>query len=949
MARSKAQQRVLHKSDCAMQMKRPLPGARPTAFTASSALFQLGRLAKVPSVAPVRSEVKNDVIPSSRQSGSSLGQAIDLTLDDEEEEDEPMGAQQTVASNALTATHAIMHSIAPDTCKSTNKSEEVAQSSLQLSDVMVSMVGDAESDVDEDWPIVSSPSSSVPGSVPMTVRKSAPTLAHQSVSALANSKTDHSQTQKDVNSVLDAVCKKVPVCQEKIGVYDHNQTEVTRQQTSTSLPNEISNGEIKVDGSFLHQARESLQNTADIPSSTNDVAQAELLEDGEIFEERVAPTTCMPTVMRDRVDVHNETIGSHPHQRNKKQKKRGKKKTKRKLDAIQMNRASLGELPPTFNRTTRQRVIAAVSPAGQYALALTRTYSRGTFGNVRPVYQDPSPVPFCNGGGLYPPIRPLPQRLHNPPLSQPYEESQILRVNRQGSMEMLSGEMDRPLHTFSEAMIPGAFKYRSKSVPSLRPKPDGPSHKFQHSVSDRPCALDPVPPREHHNDLNRLRAAALQSKINRSVMTKSVTLTTAAASEKEVSANTVSSSPTPRPTIEMEKILKSASTSSENELRLEILRSMKRNRKEAINKTQDDDKVLTPPATPSSICKKHTLEIQPANAATSVDSANNEIAILATQGDQATAEPSKEVVLKEKDGVISDSLVNTSVTIIDVDKNADTFTVKASSPAKLPADEAGKTPQFHPLTACSQSVVIRLCSEDYSPREGEDDARGDGNSLQDAINEMRRKIAKREQEQTNRLRLSSTAKSSSSSSSEAPSLPTSIQRLSPVKKVSAVLAPLSGDTASREVSSSAFEAEENQMTIAHADGAEVKKASGEFHVQTFGSEENLPTEVTSRSGPREVLGFRGHSDSVAVIKMATPMDTSQTEDVTSVSVQENSAIDASISNGGKSDINFDAVRAEYKQCVAKCVEANSHIVRLSNEVAQLEIFLLRANSIIGER
>ncbi|KAK1929511.1 hypothetical protein P3T76_015079 [Phytophthora citrophthora] len=46
--------------------------------------------------------------------------------------------------------------------------------------------------------------------------------------------------------------------------------------------------------------------------------------------------------------------------------------------------------------------------------------------------------------------------------------------------------------------------------------------------------------------------------------------------------------------------------------------------------------------------------------------------------------------------------------------------------------------------------------------------------------------------------------------------------------------------------------------------------------------------------------------------------------------------DAAISESGSDAIDFDAVRAEYEQCEAECKEADTHIARLSSEMAALK-------------
>ncbi|EEY60553.1 uncharacterized protein PITG_13272 [Phytophthora infestans T30-4] len=145
------------------------------------------------------------------------------------------------------------------------------------------------------------------------------------------------------------------------------------------------------------------------------------LEDGEIFEEGAAPKPTMQAqqaMMREnrpgQLDAYPmDAMGIRPHQRVKKQKKRGKKKSKRKLEAMQMMHTPPGEIIPDFERATRRRPFAEGPPPGQYTLAMMRNDPRSNVMNIRPVFQDPPPAPFQPG------------------------HSQILRVNRQGGMEML--------------------------------------------------------------------------------------------------------------------------------------------------------------------------------------------------------------------------------------------------------------------------------------------------------------------------------------------------------------------------------------------------------------------------------------------------------------------------------------------------------------------------------
>lgn len=161
--------------------------------------------------------------------------------------------------------------------------------------------------------------------------------------------------------------------------------------------------------------------------------------------------------------------------------------------------------------------------------------------------------------------------------------------------------------------------------------------------------------------------------------------------------------------------------------------------------------------------------------------------------------------------------------------------------AKAPTDTQVATPEFRPLTACSQSLVIRLNPEDFSPRIGGNDAQAKtttSSSLQDAIKEMRRQIAEREKAQTNRLlesaaaKLSKTSSDQGSSSSPASSSPSPLDLPPPETKTSvAVSQQLDSTAASPEVISSAIKSlKETQAAVAtkrpetEESGSDVKQA-----------------------------------------------------------------------------------------------------------------------------
>ncbi|ETK76971.1 hypothetical protein, variant 1 [Phytophthora nicotianae] len=1049
----KAQQRAQHnqtQSKGFVQMKRPLPhppGVRPMAPPASSALFLLGRPANgAPVVAAVQPEVfKPDPIQTPSQNGSSSGEAIDLTLDgDDEEEDEPMGAQQSVTAAATAAT---VSSAAAGTAKSStlngNEKENasVTQSLQATSDMMVPEVEENESDVDEDWPVMPSITSSpLPVSLASSVHDLATSLTSQSVplptTTPVSEQASRGETQNDVGAALDAIRQTTPFFQDKQEESDlerSTQMVATRQQTSTPPLYGDGDDRMDVDEDLPNQTQEAEEDTTDSPSTTDRMVEAENLEDGEIFEEGAAPKPSMQVqqsmIRGNRPEQFNaypmDSMGIRPHQRVKKQKKRGKKKSKRKLEAMQMMHTSPGEMAPDFERMNRQRPFADALPPEQYTLAMMRNDSRSNSMNIRPVFRDPPSASFQPGrpvvGGLYPPMRPPPQQLQNPRMPPPppplYEDSQILRVNRQGGMEMLAGEAGRLSHAmFSEPPVQGGFKYRSVSITPPRPMTGGTSPSLQRSVSDQ-SHLPPIPHQSHAAtpspvrnkerndsadlDLDTLRAAALRSKVNRSLKSSSSTPTPTEVSVVDSSSSSLSSSSPARPTHDEGKrsVSEPASPNSESELRLEILRSMTRNRKRAVTKAPDAAQVLTPSFGESNAIDSPEQSTCAKAVGENVDNLANEKSSVAQTEPTVVAKSLKSTQLKTNDVADAERMV-IDESSSETDKSpatsklngggnkAETSSSRASELAKPSAGLTVKTPEFRPLTACSQSLVITLNPDDFSPRNGEDDTRTKStasSSLQDAIKEMRQKIAEREKEQTTRLLENAAArifKHPSGSSSSPASLSSTPHRLSPKKKVSSVVTLLPGASGNApEVKSSAIGiakkppfgpvAEESKIATVSKSAQAISGEGKEKPSQQRPSPEILPSTeaATANKAPEKPVSKsqeRGDSSAVSinvdmyilspVLQPQVPASSdgqdrdraSQPCDVSTKSdgdvraenfsnALRRASTDASMPD--EAELDFDAIRAEFEQCEMNIEEADAQIARLSDEMAQLQKLL----------
>ncbi|GMF30638.1 unnamed protein product [Phytophthora lilii] len=767
------------RSNSFFQIKRqgPLPpGARPQASPAG-AVCQLGRpVAGAPSVGkPVA--LKLDSIQTSSQNGNSSGQAIDLTLDDDdEEEDEPMGEAQLDQPTAPATTDT--SSTASDAVKLSlfdgpgNDAATVAQ--LEATDMMAPLVEDAESDIDEEWPSVPAP---------------------------ANEQASREQTGENVDSALDAIRKTVPIASDEQKV-KAAEVKAQLEQSATSPLYGGDSEEMEADVAE-ELPKEAAKTEEDVSGSVERIIRVEHLEDGEIFEEGSAykaglqaQRTVMLEHQTDQLDAQPvDAMDMRPHLRNKKQKKRGKKKAKRKLEAMQMMRTLQGEMAPEFERVTRQRPFGNMPPPGQYTLAMMRNGPRGEPMNMRPVFQDPPPFRPGNVFVAHPQMRPPPMQATAPPLPPPYDDSQILRVNRQGSMEMFDGEPDIQHMMLSEPPKYGGFKYRSVSMSPPLPMAGRPCQPLQRSVSNNESHLStssvslskPIPSKEREIsddfDLDSLRAAALRTKTKRPG--KPSTPTTQKAMNLHSSASSPSSSP------RLEEKQSEPESPEIDELRLEILRSMQRNRKRTANKAAD--KVSTPMQLIDGAGGAKTPDQSSIVSGNKNDTAVDD---KSPPGNTKSSNANEEPMPADSSAgehIAADGSSETDKSTSASEKNESEKTCTPASTldtAKAPAEVKVMTPEFRPLTACSQSLVIRLNPEDFSPRKGGDDAHASSkvtSTYQDAIKEMRRKIAEREKKQlTNRLLESTAAKLSEPRSFSSPaSLSSSPHQLEKTKRVAA--------------------------------------------------------------------------------------------------------------------------------------------------------------------
>uniref|UniRef100_A0AAV1VAH7 Uncharacterized protein n=1 Tax=Peronospora matthiolae TaxID=2874970 RepID=A0AAV1VAH7_9STRA len=953
-------------------------------------------------------------------------QVIDLTMDDEDSEkdetvEQPIGSGRV----APAADGAPAYALSSRASDSTNNETAVVKMQLKhhgemTSEIKMPMTEDIESDVDEEWPLV-------PGApVSSMTSKESLLIDHQAA---------YSRTEEDVGATLDAICKTVSLFQGESGDGNSEQNDQadTRWQHKSTLnlcdDKGSSTTDTDVGEGISHHALEENEDAARVVTLPDPINECENLEDGEIFEEGGPPVSVLPIkIVEPTPSVHVSTasvdaMGTNSHPRHKKQKKRGKKKAKRKLETMQTLHASPCEIGTVFKRTVRQRPYVSASPSDQHRHGTVRNGTRGEAMDVRPVFQDPPPAffhasgPHAGGpraGILHPPTGPSQQhRLAPPPVLQ-YGDSQILRVNRQGSAQMLEGGAgppvratfseplmqvgaalplprtyleppmqvgaplslyptfsDRPVQggagmsfprTFSEPLVQGGFRYRSMPASSSLPVSNRQGFSLKHfqSTSSRPppvsapCHDVAVSKKRDESDdfnLDSLRVAALRSK------TKHVVKTTESTGQKVTVAQ---SSPPPlrSPSIlgENEKGRENQESPEVDELRLEILQSMKRKRHCTVNDAK--------PKEVSSVSEPVAMETSDENGLSEVATTNPLASCMDQDTTNTLSEPKALDVTTDTDHIEAERPTSemNKPAVGDEQKQVDdstAFCITASlEPAQSRAGLTVSPPEFRPLTASSQSLVIQLSPDDFSPQTqgGDADTKAlASSSLQNAIQEMRRKIAEREKEKTNRLSLSAATRLSQQSFDTLSSLALS-STSSQDKQVLAEFAQLADATALSTDASASAERTGFLPAEVIVDGLE-NNISGQTEASVMKetvlspAEANLSAETTETatgqdSQPKPVLAPEALSDTLGgVATLTIADDVERRVTCRSIATDKSEPHSATVTD---SELDFDAVQAEYEQCVNEYKEAEMHIARLSHEMAQLEKRLPQFRSIVEE-
>ncbi|KAF1330538.1 hypothetical protein FI667_g5183, partial [Globisporangium splendens] len=517
------------------------------------------------------------------------------------------------------------------------------------------------------------------------------------------------------------------------------------------------------------------------PRRDKDVDDEENLEDGEIFEEGAVITS--PTQVKQAIAAErlaragdSDASGGSPQQplRQKKQKKRGKKKSKRKLDAMLMMSGGV----PEFDRNTRHHPFplppdAPPRPLGEHPHSMADIDHRMMmYGGPPPGFGDHLHAPPPSA---LPRPPPPPQRRGSP--FGPFADDQILRVNRHGNVAMFNpngveysrpGMSSMPPPQAPQSMFAGGFKYRnigdrlwnaettSSTASSSNQSPESfqgnaASTKEQGDLGGRSRKQSDV-------DLDSLRAAALRTK---RMLRQQENQQEADAAKK--SGDEVVSFPETE-VREDAKAPQEATSLEEappdiEALRVEILRSMMK-KKKATTSASAAVLVATESSAPSNNAEPDVSAEVAGGALAVIDDA-----VAPSEADDHMA---KDMTPEAASAKSAESVVAEQEKVVEHENVAEKDSVAASTCSlfsSLPVTpavpitttiDAIATPKFRPLTASSQSIVIRLSPEDYMKSSKASDVIGNGSSeganaandgalmIQSAIEEMRKQIAEKE-------------------------------------------------------------------------------------------------------------------------------------------------------------------------------------------------------------
>lgn len=814
------------------------------------------------------------VATPSKTTAAPSAAVIDLTVEDEEEEDEEMGVvvvggveEGTGKKSGETLAAAV--SVARPSIE--ELSNNVMDISGEGSRRPVVDNAEEESDVDEAWPEVGAVNGEEGAGTPETQELEDDEDARGENGDSSNAPAQEPARQQNAGPAATVVSNVLLLDEDEV---EEDEALPIATNGSTQLP---SGGAPTTNADTPPQSTASGGEDPAVTEPATDWAgrilrivetaalEEENLEDGEIFEEGVvvtSPTSVKRAIALERLasredsgsDASVATAQQVPHQQGKKKhKKRGKKKSKRKLEAMMMDAAAPGTPPIGFERITRQHSFTS-KPIGSYENAPPPI----------PVVAVPAPPP--PPFGALPPPQPsippdMPRMNHvspnyhqyedgPPPLLPPlppYEDNQILRVNRQGSVEMFSGNgrmMPPPPLPLSHVVAPpdhgavgGGFKYRS-IPPRMPPPPPIMRHVQQPHSADSSAASSPVPsfesppfrrddrlgsststtsinsagpeegPADDGMDLDMLRAMALRTKrVSRpqpSIQPASARAPADAAGSGNKKLGAASGS--------VDASAKSSSETNdtdnldEDALLAMIRSSQKRKRSQKQGHTLDEGH---PSDQPSST-------VAPADAA--VGCKQSESAAMSDSAKYCDSEAATDAL----------PVSTVQVSTPDAPSTAKAPSPRSSKGSTTPATtltELPPTPVVRPLTACSQSLVIQLDEDDLMLADDDDvdvlnspySSAAPSQNVKDirsAIDAMRRQIAEREKARAGSNKgaaaSSSSASSSSSSSSSSSNSLRSSPRFDGQKKAEAattnrdiqVVATLSSSTSTSSSSSS---------------------------------------------------------------------------------------------------------------------------------------------------